>query len=134
MIFSGAVTNKVTYLDLIMILGKPIQLFWYLYVLLMYYALFRVDKIRNMNSVLFISISGIISLVSGYVPPISWFQVNNFLYYGFFFAFGMNNKRFIGNRLALRGGTAYVSYQSFLSSHYGVGKDISALYQLPIVL
>lgn len=106
-LFAGAVTNKVTVIDLLMIWAKPIQLFWYLYVLLLYYALFRIDKIRNVNSYIMLTVLGIISVVTGFVPAIDWFQINNLLYYAFFFALGICFTQIFCDKNVMRGGTAY---------------------------
>ena len=107
-IFSGAVTNKVNMTDLIMIWAKPIQLFWYLYVLLLYYMLFRVDRIRNTNQYCLLVVLAIISALTGFIPAIEWFQINNFLYYAFFFALGIGFKYLIQHITFVRGGgTAY---------------------------
>ena len=103
-IFSGAVTNKVNMTDLIMIWAKPIQLFWYLYVLLLYYMLFRVDRIRNTNQYCLLVVLAIISALTGFIPAIEWFQINNFLYYAFFFALGIGFKYLIQHITFVRGG------------------------------
>ena len=106
-LFAGVVTNKVTVVDLLMIWAKPIQLFWYLYVLLLYYVLFRIDEIRNANNYIMLTILATISALTGFVPAISWFQINNFLYYAFFFALGICFTQILCHKNVMRGGTVY---------------------------
>lgn len=127
MMFASAVTNKVTVMDLLMIWTKPIQLFWYLYVLLMYYALFRIDKIRNANNYIMLTIFGIVSAIIGFVPAIDWFQINNFLYYAFFFALGVYYTQILCHKKVMRGGIQRM--HNFSNSlHYHVEQRALPLY------
>lgn len=83
------VNNGISWKDLILIPFKPIEQYWYLYVLIELYFLFIFDKIRTIKPIILITISGIASLVSGFLPTISWFSISYFIFNTFFFCVGM---------------------------------------------
>ena len=89
-IFAGNVNKPVSLTDLLLIFGKPIYLNWYFYVLIVFYALFMTDSIRN-----FIPMEAafaflfVVSLASGFVDTSGWFQIRRIMYYAVFFWLGM---------------------------------------------
>ena len=89
---SSYVNNDIGLKDLIFIPIKPIEQYWYLYVLIEFYLLFIFDKIIRINPVILIAISGTASLLSGFLPTVSWFSVSYFLFNIFFFCIGMKFK------------------------------------------
>ncbi len=104
MVFSGAVNNTVAGIDLLMIWARPIQLYWYLYVLLLFYVVFRIDKVRNVNPAIMLPVLAVLSACNAYIPTIPWFQVNRFLYYAFFFLLGICYRQITEKKVILRGG------------------------------
>lgn len=88
-LFSDAVNNKVEWKDLLMIWAKPIQLYWYLYVLVFFYlSVFAVVKLGfDMHSVLLIACA--LSVCSEFLPDMQWFEINRIVLHGFFFYLGI---------------------------------------------
>ena len=111
--FSGYVNREISTSDLLLLWAKPIQLFWYIYVLILLYLIFSIGRIRNSSPKKMLIILCGLSVVSGLAPTISWFQISRFLFYMFFFYFGVFLQQFpnASDRLKRRyaGGTAAVS-------------------------
>ena len=88
-LFGGYVKHQVNYRDILMIWAKPIQLYWYLYILIVLYVVFAISTIRNANQFMLLVVLICISIVSNFSLEISWFQVSRTAYYAFFFFFGI---------------------------------------------
>lgn len=71
------------------ILGKPIYPYWYLYVLLVQYLLFAIDKVRTCDPRILLPVLLCMSAVSGYVDTHDWFQIKHILQYTVFFYLGI---------------------------------------------
>ena len=73
-----------------MIWAYPIQLYWYLYVLIIFYLIFRINFIRNTKyRYIILAVLGIVSAVSAYIPATDMFQASRIMYYTFFFFLGV---------------------------------------------
>ena len=96
-VFTGEVNHQASMMDILMIWAKPIQLLWYLYVLLLLYAIFRIRCFRNGNAYVWLGLAAV-SLASGYLPKVPWFQVNQLVYYAFFFCTGQWVDRILSGR------------------------------------
>lgn len=90
-IFSRYTNKPVGMVRLFLILVKPIDLYWYLYVLILLYLLFSMPVFRNADQKLMICVLGAVAFCSEYVP-IGWFQIPSVLYYGVFFYIGFSNR------------------------------------------
>ncbi len=88
----GKYTNgDVELFDLLMIPVKPIYPYWYLYLMIAYYLIFRIKAIYKANPFPILIVLMIISFFSNFIPNDvgKFFEVKHFLYYLFFFAFGV---------------------------------------------
>ena len=89
MIFGGFVNNKVSVKDLLLIPVKPIQLYWYIYVLAFYYFIFSRKKIVELKKI-YVVIATLILLVASYfLPKDFYFDIKRLFYYMLFFFVGI---------------------------------------------
>ncbi len=89
-IFFGRWTNQeVSFSDLLLIGCKPIDLYWYLYDLMIYYLLFSVGRIRTSPRIMTAGLLLLVSCVSGFVS-VPWFDISRLCHNAFFFYLGMN--------------------------------------------
>lgn len=89
MALPGAVNKQVSFKDILMIWAIPIQLYWYLYVLIILYLIFSISFFRNCHHYTLI-LTGLflVSVFSWKYPFPNWFQLKRVCYYSFFFYFG----------------------------------------------
>ncbi|MBR6981959.1 MAG: acyltransferase [Ruminococcus sp.] len=88
----GSFTNtNVSLLDILLIWMKPIYPYWYLYVLLFYYLIFRLKVVYQVKTFSILAPLFLVSVASNFVPHnISYlFEIKHFLYYCFFFGLGV---------------------------------------------
>ncbi len=85
---SRFVNKPVSFTDIFLIWAKPIYQYWFLYVLVILYLIFR-WKIFEKNSNIILVVLFSISLFSGYVNIGEWFQITHILFYAFFFWLGI---------------------------------------------
>lgn len=129
-VFTGEVNHQVSLTDILMIWAKPIQLMWYLYVLLLLYVLFRIRFFRNGNAYLCLGLAAL-SLVSGYLPKVPWFQVNQLAYYAFFFCAGQWIDRILSEKKSLWAGSGLLILSLVLAVVYW--NDKKYLNNIPVV-
>lgn len=88
---SRFVNQPVSVLDILLIWGKPIPPYWYLYVLAVFYLLFSRDFLLNWrhNAGLLLTALLVASLVSGFCDTRDWFQIMHILRYALFFYLGI---------------------------------------------
>ena len=84
---SAYVNKSQKWIDLLLIFGKPIYPYWYLYVLVLFYLLLNIGRVRKCG-LLIIPFLLMISSVSRYVNTHDWFQVQHLLFYAVFFYSG----------------------------------------------
>ena len=86
------VNKAVSPIDLLLIWGKPIYPYWYLYVLIIYYFCFsfmlRRDWIQK-RRIFFVVVLAAISCLSGFCNMHGWFQIQNVMKYALFFYIGI---------------------------------------------
>ena len=84
--------KAVSPIDLLLIWGKPIYPYWYLYVLIIYYFCFsfmlRRDWIQK-RRIFFVVVLAAISCLSGFCNMHGWFQIQNVMKYALFFYIGI---------------------------------------------
>lgn len=89
-LFLGSYVNEpVSLTDIIMIPVKPIQLYWYIFVLIIFYVIFAYIRKIKVNIWLLLAITLILCIASHFIPQHLIFDVKRLLYYSFFFTFGM---------------------------------------------
>ena len=94
MLFSGYVANPVTWLSIVMIPILPLQLYWYLFILIIYYFVFGILGAAKVNKYLMLGITFCLSIISGLIPAGLVFDVKRLLCYGFFFFLGISMNYF----------------------------------------
>ena len=95
-------TNKpVALTDILLIWGRPIPPYWYLYDLVLLYLLFSIPALRSAGWRLMVCVLTAVAFCSQ-VISIDWFQISSVLYYAVFFYLGFSNRwhsgRLIGNK------------------------------------
>lgn len=90
-LFSKFVNKPVSLKGLFFIWGKPIYPYWYLYVLILYYAIFTfgVQKKWGSKPLPLIALLGGASLLSGFCDTSDWFQVQHTMQYAIYFYLGI---------------------------------------------
>ena len=93
-ILSSYANEHIAFSDLLLIWINPLGEYWYLYVLIFIYVIFSFFKITKINSSIVCIVSLVMCLIGQIIPEI--FQLNNVLYFGFYFWIGImisqNNK------------------------------------------
>ena len=84
----GLVNKEIAVTDLFLIWVKPIDLYWYLYVLIIFYILFSVKGLIRQNRWMVLGLLAIIALAGQFIN-IEYFSINSILYYAFFFYIGI---------------------------------------------
>ena len=89
MIFSQYTNNRVTAIDLIQIPIKPLELFWYLFVLIIYYFVFSREMIMRLKSAVIFFAAFVLGAISTWLPEYLVFDLKRALYYLLFFYLGI---------------------------------------------
>lgn len=82
-------SNPTALSDILWIWAKPISPYWYLYVLIVYYMMFSIKRIRDANKAVLMPIFAIVSMISHYIYTKEWFQVHLILYFVLYFYIGI---------------------------------------------
>ncbi len=98
MIFADQVNVRVGLTDLLMIWARPIQLFWFLYVLILLLLIFSVDRIRTLPSPVLLLCSFALSILTGFLAFPSIFCIRQLCYHAVFFVFGMVAARLLAGK------------------------------------
>lgn len=104
-IFGRWVNGEISTIDLFLIWCKPIDLYWYLYDLIILYLIFSIDKVRNTPSLIMTGLLLLASCFSTFIP-VHWFDIPNLCHNAFFFYIGMNLNlllREMDNRRTIQG-------------------------------
>ncbi len=108
---SGFMNKETSLTELLLIWVKPIDLYWYLYVLIIFYILFSVKGLIKQNRWMVLGLLAIIALAGQFIN-IEWFSINRILYYAFFFYIGIVGARYkdwiIGN--------GFLTFLSFITA------------------
>ena len=87
--FAAAYISKPVHLiDVLLIPVKPIQIFWYLYVLMLLYLLFSIKTLFTFNQRILICVLFCLCCISSCFK-IEYFQISKVMYYAFFFYIGI---------------------------------------------
>lgn len=87
------VNNSVSVKDILLIFGKTISPYWYLYVLIAFYLIFSVSKIRMLDDKIMLTAAFVLGLLSMFVNINNWFEIKRIMYYLLFFAMGVVYQR-----------------------------------------
>lgn len=88
---SSHVNNEITISHLLFIPFKAVGPFWYFYVLVELYIFFGIKKIHDIPKYIFFPFSIILALIGSFfrIYEIRWFEYASFLFYQFFFFYGI---------------------------------------------
>ena len=89
MLFRSYVNTAVTWTDLLLLPVKAIAPYWYLYVLLVLYVIFSLQKVRNASPKWLLALTAGICAASSFVPAVEAFEIRQILFYAFFFYLGV---------------------------------------------
>lgn len=81
-LFGRWINQDVSFSDLLLIWCKPIDLYWYLYDLMIYYLLFSVGRIRTAPRIMMAGLLLLVSCVSGFVS-VPWFDISRLCHNAF---------------------------------------------------
>lgn len=100
-VFAGKLANEETsFLDVALIVIKPLAPYWYLYVLILLYLIFAQPFINKIGRIK-IAVMVTLAIICGDFLSIPWFSLSNFLFYLFFFYIGIAHRKYersiIGN-------------------------------------
>ena len=87
-IFSQFVNNRITATDLFMIPIKPIELYWYIFALILYSFVFSREIVVRRKSTTLLAATFILGVISAWIPFGLIFDVKRVLFYPFFFCLG----------------------------------------------
>lgn len=90
--FPGTMDSVPSIWDILLIPFKPIALYWYLYVLVIFYQFFSLRKLNSMSAWAVALGLGIASVIGGFVY-VSYFAIHTVLYYALFFYLGILHRR-----------------------------------------
>lgn len=97
-----AMQREITLSDIMLIWIKPLDIYWYLYVLIFYYLFFLVRRVTETNRWLVLVILTVVAVVAEKKAYIAWFGLTRMLYYAPFFFIGIAGRKYkdwiIGNR------------------------------------
>lgn len=89
-LFASYTNYDVSATDLLMIWAKPIQLYWFLYVLIELYLIFAIKYLRNANELLMVVVLFICSVAAfAFDYTSGYFQIERILFYSLFFYVGI---------------------------------------------
>lgn len=93
--------REITPLNIALIWVKPVDIYWYLYVLIFLYLIFSVRWLTGTNRWILLIILAVVA-VSGKGANIPWFCISKAMYHALFFFIGMAGKKYkdwiIGNK------------------------------------
>lgn len=92
-VMSAFVNKPVSLWDVLMIWGKTIYPYWYLYVLVMIYGVFSIGAVRRCGGKLLLPVLVVACLGSNLLPRHCWFELEHFFFYLLFFYVGMLIRR-----------------------------------------
>ncbi len=100
MVFAEAVNTPVSWKDVLLIPVKPIKLYWYLFVLIIFYLFFGILRLARANIWIMLSVTFLLSIGSYFLSAGLCFDIKRVLYYAFFFFTGIVLARNKGKKLA----------------------------------
>ena len=85
---SAFVNTQLTVKNLLMIPIKPFELYWYLYIVILYYLVFSCTFVNRQNEYAIIILTIAMAVISYWVPETWLFGIKNFLYFIPYFHLG----------------------------------------------
>ena len=131
MLFGAYAINQVTVKDLLYIPIKPIQHYWYLYVLAIYYCIFSRPVIYRQNCAILLSVTLILSVASHWIPLAVPFEMRRLLHNMFFFCSGIAMNRKEGAKRP--GYLCFLLLPVILLLYILFWNNERSLYDIPIV-
>ena len=116
LIFPGYVNNLIQPVRLLLLWIYPIQIYWYIYVLVFYYLLFSVSRVRNAPPLPLGAVLAGLSVLSGILPSIPWFKLNELLFNLPFFYLGYCLEKAEDSPVLRRGGYAVSAIAAVLAA------------------
>lgn len=96
-----AAHSDLTLLNIVLIWVQPISVYWYLYTLTLFYLIFSIKQLTEVNRWVLLSIF-IATAICGQIVSIPWFTASKTLYHALFFFIGIAGKKYknwiIGNK------------------------------------
>ncbi|MBR2555310.1 MAG: acyltransferase [Aeriscardovia sp.] len=89
MFFAEAVNTPASWSDILLIPVKPIKLYWYLFVLVIFYLFFGIFRLAKANIWIVLSVTFLLSIGSYFLPYGLYFDLKRVLCYAFFFFAGI---------------------------------------------
>lgn len=100
-LIDGFLIGKMILLDIALMWITPFNGFWYLYVLILLYLIFSINRLTEVNKWILLGIFTA-TAICGQVVNIPWFMISSTLYYAIFFFIGIAGKKYkdwiIGNK------------------------------------
>ncbi|MBO7730835.1 MAG: acyltransferase [Lachnospiraceae bacterium] len=89
LLFAEAIHTPAAWTDIFLIPVKPIQLLWYIFVLIIFYLFFGIFQLERANMWIMLSVTFLFNLGSYFLPSGFYFDVKHVFYYSFFFFLGI---------------------------------------------
>lgn len=109
MLAGNNVNDSVSLTDILLIWGRPIDLYWYLYDLVLLYLIFTLSIFRKVKPWIMVCVLMTIAVLGHYIT-FDWFQIPSVMYYMYFFYIGFSGRYhpgwLLGNRKAAWGSAA----------------------------
>lgn len=97
-----AMQQEITLSDIMLVWINPLDIYWYLYVLIFFYLLFSVRQVAGADKWLLLVILTAVTVVGEKMDYIPWFEITRMIYYALFFFIGIAGSKYkdwiIGNR------------------------------------
>lgn len=88
LVFSSFVNSQLSVLDLLLIPFKPFDIYWYLYILILYYIVFSRKCLINFRMTRILMFSLVFAISSYWIPETWPFGIKRFMYYLPLFSLG----------------------------------------------
>lgn len=101
LLFAEAIHTPAAWTDIFLIPVKPIQLLWYLFVLIIFYLFYGIFQLERANMWIILSVTFLFNIGSYFLPSGFYFDVKHVFYYSFFFFLGIVLAKRWQNELSL---------------------------------
>ncbi len=87
-VLESHVNQPLNLMDILLLWGRTVKPYWYLYVLILFYLTFSIPAVKKAPVRLLLPVTAVLCAVSGWVP-VHWFELHHYLYLLFFFYLGI---------------------------------------------
>ncbi len=94
LIFGRFANNDIAVKDVLLIVIRPIAVYWYLYVLIALYLIFSIHGLLNRNKWMLLGFVALLSVASNFVDYRCLFELKRMIYYALFFYLGISYKKY----------------------------------------